>query len=168
MLTGLVGYLLFDSMGIWGGILTAGIFSAGLFLKQCVRSRHAEGRSGGKWMRIAYEFFDGIRTGRRREAQAMAQRGRLEALRVKAHFLAHTCCDTYGAQSCCLEIISQTEKEDSLFMEACDLYVSTVAGRSRRLVDSRLLIPVIPPQFGTRPVPATPNVIPFPLKVDRN
>lgn len=169
ILTGLVGYLLFDAIGIWGGVLTAGILSVGFFLKQPGRSRGKEGRFGDRRIRCCTEFMNRLGRGRSpRNAQASEQRARLEALRARAHLLADTCRDTYGAQRCCLEIISQTEKEDPLFIEACDLYMHTVIPRPRRMLDSRLPIPANASQVGARPVPAIANVIPFPLAAARN
>lgn len=162
---GLVGYLLFNSIGIWGAILTFGILSAGFFMKQGVRFAHAKGGLIGKWMRISYEFFDGNHRGRR-EALAAEQKARLEALRIKAHLLARNCGDTYGARSCCLEIISQTAKEDPLFVEACDLYMDTVFSRSQQKRESRHRMPFNASQRAARPETATVNVIPFPSKPD--
>lgn len=161
MLTGLMGYLLFDSMGIWGGALTAGLFFMGLCLKYFAGARHAEGKLGGQRIRIPH--------GRqRRAAQVSERRARLEALQTRAHLLAGTCQDTYGAQRCCLEIISQTEKEDPLFVEACDLYMRTVSTRRRPIRDSLPPIASNLCQIGVKPLPTTAQVIPFPLTDERH
>jgi hypothetical protein len=156
MLTGLTGYLLFDSMGIMGGFLTAGLFYMGLGLKHFAGVRLAEGKAGGKRIR----FHHGRQ---RRQAEVLEKKARLEALRARAYLLADACRDSYGAQRCCLEIIGLTEKEDPLFMEACELYMHTVSTQSQRVRASR------PPgtsngsQLGVKQAPATGNVIPFPL-----
>lgn len=161
MLTGLMGCQLFDAMRMGGGILTAGLFGVGRCLKNFTGVRHAEGKLDRK--RI------GIHRGRQRRAvQVSERRARLEALRTRAHFLAGTCQDTYGAQRCCLEIISQTEKDDPLFMEACDLYMRTVTSRSRRMPDSRHRIPSNPFLIEASSLPAAANVIPFPLAAERH
>jgi hypothetical protein len=169
MMAGPVGCLLFGWIGVWGGLLTAGVLYAGHYLKRFVCSRKRESNLGGKWIRIQAEFIDRIRIGRpRRAAQAAERNDRLEALRAKAHLLADICHDSYGAQRCCLEIISQTEKEDPLFLEACDLYMRTTTLRSRRVRDARPPIPANLTQIGARAVPAPANVILFPLEADRN
>jgi hypothetical protein len=168
ILTGLVGYLLFDAIGIGGGVLTAGILSAGFFLKQPRCSRIVEGRFGYKQIGCCAEFMN--RLGRRRSpcaTRASAQRARLEALRAKAYFLVGNCHDTYGAQQCCLEIISQTEKEDPLFIEACDLYMRMANAHPCPMHAARPPLPANPLQIGARPVPAATKVIPFPRSDDR-
>ena len=168
LLTCAVGYLLLGWIGILGGLLTVGILSAGHYLKPFVRFRQAEGNLDAKQTRICAEFIDRLHIGRRwRDAQALERNARMEALRAKAHLL-RTCQDTYGAQRCCLEIISQTEKEDPLFIEACDLYMSTISTGPRRMSDSLQRISSSPCYIGSRPVPAAANVIPFPLTADRN
>lgn len=160
MVTGLTGYLLFDSMAMGGGFLTAGLLYMGLGLKHSAGVRQAEGKSGSKRIRIHH--------GRRTAAQILEKRARLEALRTRAHFLADTCRDTYGAQQCCLEIISQTEKEDPLFVAACDLYMRMATTPSPRV--SNALPPIVSNQrqIGLIQEPATANVIPFPLTFGRD
>jgi len=173
IMTGSVGYLLFDWIGIWGSLLTVGILSAGHYLKRFVCLRNGESNLGGKRIRIHAEFIDRIRFGRpRRAAQAAERSDRLEALRAKAHLLADTCHDSYGAQRCCLEIISQTEKEDPLFIEACDLYMRTITSRPQRVPDPPRRIPLNPSNprsIGAQhPAHGTANVISFPLAANRN
>jgi hypothetical protein len=161
MLTGLAGYLLLDSMGIGGGFLMAGLLYMGLGRKHFAGVCQAECQSGSKRIRI--------NRGRpRRTAKILEKRVCLEALRTRAHLLAGACRDTYGTQQCCLAIISQTEKEDPLFLEACDLYMRTLSTPSPRLSDPRTPSDSTQCQVGQKQVPVTANVIPFPLTAERN
>lgn len=160
MLTGLMGAQLFDAMRMGGGVLTAGLLGVGRCLKNFAGVRHAEGKLDRKRIRI--------HCGRQRRAVRVSERrARLEALRTRAHFLAGTCQDAYGAQRYCLEIISQTEKNDPLFMEACDLYMRTVTRKFRRMPDSLHRIPSNFFLIEARSLPAAANVIPFPLAAER-
>jgi hypothetical protein len=86
----------------------------------------------------------------------------LESLRGKAHHLASACHDIYGAQRYCLEIIGQTEKDDPLFTEACDLYMRTITDPPRRGRDSMPPGLLSPRHSASRPFSAGADVIPFP------
>jgi hypothetical protein len=166
MLTGLVGYLLYASMGIWGGILTAGLFSLVFLSYRHIVSCHRKGCPAMTWTRFPAALGNGLRMGRWRDARLRERRARLEDLRIKAHQLACHCGDIYGAQSYCLELISQTEKDDPLFVEACDLYMRTVMNRSRQGHESGQQISSKTSQIRARPAPAAAHIIPFPTEAD--
>jgi hypothetical protein len=97
------------------------------------------------------------------------QSARLEALLGKAHLLAETFHDAYGARNCCLEIIRQTDKEDPLFLAAFDLFMNTVAAspRCRPVLTDRSVSSLRPFDPKTVP-PAGANVIPFPFSASRH
>lgn len=164
--TGLIGYFLFNSMGIWGGILTASILGLVSLSYHQIVSCQMKGCPGGTWVQLPAVFRKGLRMRRWRDARARDKRARLEDLRIKAHFLARHCGDNYGAQSCCLELISRTEKDDPLFVEACDLYMSTVMNRSWQGHESGHRISSSTSQLRAMPAPATAHVIPFPTEAD--
>jgi hypothetical protein len=169
MATGATCYLMIGRIWILACSVTAGILYGAFFLKQSLRSRGLKGNSIGARFRLSPDV-PGWAWGRqqRRDVLAEERRAHLEALRVKAHHLANTCHDIYGAQRYCLEIIGQTEKEDPLFMEACDLYMRTITDRPRCGQVSTPQGHLSPRPIRTRPVQAGAIVIPFPRATSRN
>lgn len=113
ILTGGIGYLAFGGVGLAAGLLPGLLIPAGRYLKRRQSDRRAAGSS----------LF---RMGKASKRAAARHSARLEALLAKAHLLADTFHDVYGARNCCLEIIRQTDKEDPLFIAAYDLFMRTV------------------------------------------
>ena len=150
------GFGMFGWIGVLGGLLAVGLLAAGRLLKHKRCDRRTAGRAWGGQGGGRHRFAGGI------------QRTRLEALLKKAHLLADTFQDAYGARNCCLEIIRQTEKEDPLFLAAHALFMRTMA-----------LPPLDHPAFVAdresiphgieldAVLPAAANVIPFPLSTSR-
>jgi hypothetical protein len=95
--------------------------------------------------------------------RASLDRKRLETLLTKAHRLALDGRDRFGVQTCCLNIIQKTEKEDPLCRRASDLYLRTVTTRSPHLPGERPADRTWsgPPENRKAPPPPT-NIIPFP------
>ena len=118
ILAGVIGYLVFGGIGLAVGPLTGLIFVADCNLK---KQEHCSRFAGRPRFRLW-----------RREPHRAANRNRarLEALLAKAHRLTDTFHDAYGARSCCLDIIRQTDKEDPLFIAAYELFMNTVTGRT--------------------------------------
>lgn len=159
----MVGY------GVWGwlGLLTALALPGGRTglgwlkrKKQTPASTCTAPGSGGYGKGDAIQTVpqaacpaDGIPAGRRQ----------LETLLAKAQSLALGGRDRFGAQTCCLNIIQKTRKEDPLFRQASDLYLRTITTRSPRLPGER---PgdrswSDPPADRKTPPPPT-KIIPFP------
>jgi len=168
-LTGMAGYLLFGRIGFLAGPVIAGIFYGVYFLAQSLRASDVMWHPIGVRFRLSADVLDWVwDRQQRRDAQALKRKTHLEFLRVKAHHLATTCHDIYGAQRYCLEIIGQTEKDDPLFTEACDLYMHTVIDPPRRGRDSTSPGLLSPRHIASRPVSAGADVIPFPRSASRN
>lgn len=142
VLTVAAGYGVFGWIGALGGLMALGLMAA-------VRTRNP----------LAKGY---------RPVAGGIQRTRLEALMRKAHLLADTFQDAYGARHYCLEIIRQTEREDPLFLAACELFMRTMtpppADRSAPVLGRE---PVAPRRDAARPAPDEANVIPFPLSSPR-
>jgi hypothetical protein len=151
-----VGYGVFGWVGALGGFLALGFLAAGRLLKQKRYDRRTADRGRGLPGRGCRCPAGGV------------QRARLEALLRKAHLLAETFHDAYGARNCCLEIIRQTEKEDPLFMAAYALFVRTMAlppmDRPVPDVGRDSISHGIPMDIV---LPGDANVIPFPLSPSR-
>ena len=156
VLTGVIGYLAFDWPGVAVGPLTGLTFVADHYLGK----RRRRPRTAGLPL---------PRLGRRgAKRSASRNNARLEALLARAHLLADTFHDAYGARNCCLDIIRQTDKEDPLFIAAYDLFMSTVTGRKDRTPPSANRYAAnrhrIEPQTGSRD---EARVISFPQDVSR-
>lgn len=168
-LAGATGYLLFGRIGFLAGPVIASIFYGVYFLTQSLRASDVMWRPIGVKFRSSADVLDWVWDRQhRRDAQALERQARLESLRVKAHHLASACHDIYGAQRYCLEIIGQTEKDDPLFTEACDLYMRTITDPPWRGRDSRSPSHLSPHHSASRPVPAGADVIPFPRSASRS
>jgi len=134
VLTAGIGYLAFGGAGLAAGLLPGILIHADRYLKQ---------RPGG--LRTAGSSL--FRLGRKASKRAAARHSaRLETLLAKAHLLAETFHDVYGARNCCLEIIRQTDKEDPLFIAAYDLFMRTVT-----------MPPIRPPARPGQDVPTPPR-----------
>jgi len=133
VLAGGIGYLAFGGAGLAAGLLSGILIPAGHYLKQ---------RRGG----LRPEGSSLFRMGKASKRAAARHSARLEALLAKAHLLVDTFQDVYGARNCCLEIIRQTDKEDPLFIAACDLFMRTVSTP-----------PIRPPARPGRDVPTPPR-----------
>ena len=118
ILTGVIGYLAFGGIGLAVGLLTGLIITVDCYLRQRRRSSQAGGPPRFRLWR-----------GEPHRA-ASRNKARLEALLAKAHLLADTFHDAYGARNCCLDIIRQTDKEDPLFIAAYELFMRTVTQRA--------------------------------------
>ena len=168
-LAGVTGYLLFGRVGILTGLVIAGLCYGVHFLTQSLRASDVMWHPIGARFRLSADVLDWVwDRQQRRNAQALERKTHLESLRAKAHHLASACHDIYGAQRYCLEIIGQTEKDDPLFTEACDLYMRTVTDpprRGRDFLSQGLLSPL---HSTSRPVSAGADVIPFPRSASRN
>ena len=118
ILAGVIGYLVFGGIGLAVGPLTGLVTVADCYLR---KRQHCSRSAGPARFRLW-----------RREPHRAARRNRarLEALLAKAHRLADTFHDAYGARNCCLDIIRQTDKEDPLFIAAYELFMSTVTRRA--------------------------------------
>jgi len=168
-LAGATGYLLFGGIGFLAGPVIAGIFYGVYFLAQSLRASDMMWHPIGVRFRLSADVLDWVwDRQQRRDAQALERKTHLESLRVKAHHLATTCHDIYGAQRYCLEIIGQTEKDDPLFTEACDLYMRTITDSPRPGRDSLSQGLLSPLHSASRPVSAGADVIPFPRSASRN
>ena len=121
VLTGVVGYLAFGPNGLSIGLLTGLLAAAGCYLLR---------------RRCGSTAADSPRSRKKRNRSASRHTARLESLLAKAHLLADTFHDVYGARNYCLEIIRQTDKEDPLFIAAYDLFMRTISGRTDRLTTS--------------------------------
>ena len=118
ILAGVIGYLVFDGIGLAVGPLTGLIIVVDCYLRKPRRCSRAAGRPRVHlWRREPHRA-------------ANRNRARLEALLAEAHRLADTFHDAYGARNCCLDIIRQTDKEDPLFIAAYELFMSTVTRRA--------------------------------------
>jgi len=115
VMTGVIGYMVFGWIGVAGGFLMAAFLAIARFLNHRAPFSPQAGRPPFSW-----EHW-----GKKRPASK--HNAHLEALLAKAHLLADTFHDAYGARNCCLNIIRQTEKEDPLFIAAYDLFMRTVA-----------------------------------------
>ena len=168
-LAGVTGDLLFGRIGILAGPVIAGLCYGGHFLMQSLRASDVMWHPIGARFRLSADVLDWVwDRQQRRNAQALERKTHLESLRAKAHHLASACHDIYGAQRYCLEIIGQTEKDDPLFTEACDLYMRTVTDPPRRGRDSLSQAFLSPLHSASRPVSAGADVIPFPRSASRN
>jgi hypothetical protein len=168
-LAGGTGYLLFGRIGFLAGPVIAGIFYGVHFLTQSLRASDVMWHPIGARFRLSADVLDWVwDRQQRRDAQALEREAHLESLKVKAHHLASACHDIYGAQRYCLEIIGQTEKDDPLFTEACDLYMRTITDQPRRRRDLTSPGLLIPRHNASRPVSAGADVIPFPRSASRN
>jgi hypothetical protein len=120
ILTGVIGYLAFGWIGVAVGPLTGLTFLADRYIEK----RRSRSRTAGLSL---------FRPGRRGTKRSTSRnKARLEALLARAHLLADTFHDPYGARNCCLDIIRQTDKEDPLFIAAYDLFMRTATGRTDR------------------------------------
>ena len=168
-LAGVTGDLLFGRIGILVGPVIAGLCYGGHFLMQSLRASDVMWHPIGARFRLSADVLDWVwDRQQRRNAQALERKTHLESLRAKAHHLASACHDIYGAQRYCLEIIGQTEKDDPLFTEACDLYMRTITDPLRRGRDSLPPGLLSPRHIGSRPALAGAIVIPFPRSASRN
>jgi hypothetical protein len=168
-LAGVTGYLLFGRIGILAGPVIAGLCYGVHFLTQSLRASDVMWHPIGARFRLSADVLDWVwDRQQRRNAHALEREAHLESLRAKAHHLVSACHDIYGAQRYCLEIIGQTEKDDPLFTEACDLYMRTVTDppwRGRASTSPGFLSPL---HSASRPVSAGADVIPFPRSASRH
>jgi hypothetical protein len=168
-LAAVTGYLLFGRIGILAGAVIAGLCYGVHFLTQSLRASDVMWHPIGVRFRLSADVLDWVwDRQQRRDAQALERKTHLESLRAKAHHLASACHDIYGAQRYCLEIIGQTEKDDPLFTEACDLYMRTITDHQRHGRGSTSPGLLSPGHSASRPVPAGADVIPFPRSASRS
>lgn len=163
VLAGVAGYRLFDGIGIGWVLLAVGSVGALYGLWRRDLSRHGQGSRWDRSMGLKGQGLVSRLPWCQADAVQDAQRNRhLESLLSKAHFLATTCQDSYGARTYCMDIIRQTRPEDPLFVQAFDLYMHTVTTLRRR--PPRVMPSGLDVSFpGMRD-----NVIPFPLNACRN